>query len=164
MDKDLITSILGITIAWVSITGLINIMLYISVYKENPIFIKLPKSKKFKNDRLSPIYQIKEGTFNDYVISKYNLDWKLVFPLFVINLFFIPFILLEFHKYCYVLDEQTFGISTEDLSKMTETLGEYYERNYKESKTLSDIYIKEYEIINHKINNLNKSFNENYGK
>lgn len=42
---------------------------------------------------------------------------------------------------------------------MTETLGEYYERNYKESNTLSDIYNKEYEIIN-----LNESFNENYEK
>lgn len=163
MDKDLIASIIGITTLWWIITTSINMMMYIWVYKKKTIHIKLPIRKKYKN-KLSPIYQIKEGTLNDYVISKYNLDWKLVFPLFVINLFFIPFILLEFHKYCYVLDKQTFGISKEEMTKMTETLGEYYERNYKESKTLSDIYIKEYEIINHKINNLNESFNENYGK
>lgn len=157
--ENIVVVLIMLGIVWM-IFGLFHVILHIfNVWDKIAIDIKLPKRKRFLT-KVDPIYELCDSNFGGHVIKKWELDYADSIGLQFLMIY-VPYP-INLLRYKYVNKHLVWLPDNTNISKMTEELGEIFERMWA---------VKNAEFIEEKrkqkeyqdnLDRFNKVFNENF--
>lgn len=163
--KELLATILATGLMYILLTIIVNTLLFFTIYQQSPIVVKIPKPRKFRTKRLSPIYKLTQDMYENWYIEKWEMRWGENEGAHFVTYFILPFLIVECHTYGYKLNEYILYVcKKEEVVNINEELSSIYEKRYLELQQEQLKELEKKQTFHKKVDELNSTFNDNYTK